>query len=213
MVAPLAAAGARAMVRGAKKVTKTARRAEQPDRWRKAQARQRRVRRRSKPLSEAERQTQQKNFRQILPRAKRRKNKLKAKLGRPLNRQQLKAVAAVPTIIMVVISFVPAQMFVGVLCAVGMAIGLSADEKIIWSIFNMFVPGKTIFMVSLIIVLVIGFMSMLAAYLIFAMRGVHSLKNGGDLAFVLCLIGYVIPVFNIFPWVLVWVGYTVKNTK
>lgn len=78
-------------------------------------------------------------------------------------------------------------------------IGLESD-----TVTSYLIPGNTLFIVSYLIIALIGVCTMAYAVFSFTLRGVNSFGGVKGLIFVACLAGYLVVFINFFPWFIVW---------
>lgn len=69
---------------------------------------------------------------------------------------------------------------------------------------NYVLPGESIFWASWFFVVLVGWSMLLYAALFLFVRNVPAFVDYKWFIFILCLIGYLIPILNVFPWFVMW---------
>jgi hypothetical protein len=71
-------------------------------------------------------------------------------------------------------------------------------------IANYLIPGETIFTVMHFLVMTIGIVTMMYAFMIYSSRMINSFSGFKGLLFCFCVAFYCAPLLNAFPWFVVW---------
>ncbi|MEL6805716.1 MAG: hypothetical protein AAFO91_18245, partial [Bacteroidota bacterium] len=89
----------------------------------------------------------------------------------------------------------------------------TAAETALFGIFAGIIPGVTLWLLFLAIVFVLGLFSMLVAISFFALSNRNPFAGNGEITVTLCLIGYLVPVINAFPWVFIYMYLVTQKHK
>jgi len=182
----------------------------------KVQRNERRRSRDNEPLTESQKNTQRSYSGKMLPVARAIGNKMREQNGQKLDAKDIKNVVNIAKDATTVYStlsplliFVPVQFAFAVISLLGLAAEI-ASTNFAFGILNAVVPGMTLFVAGLAVVMLIGFGSILYAVVALSLRGINCFKNRRDLVLMLCIIAYIAPVFNMVPWVFVFGLFTLK---
>lgn len=171
--------------------------APQQDRSRRASTNSKRYRGRSSAQNTQESQQSQKQRQPRIPGGKRRI--LRSAVPDTGATRKFWAYAASTFILWTVVPFYVTQVLFWMLGLAG--IGLEtvpfAGE---W-----FLPGVEIYMVSYLVIVIIGICSMVYAAVVYFTRRVDAFSGVKTLVFMLCVTGYFVFFLNAFPWVIGWI--------
>lgn len=107
----------------------------------------------------------------------------------------------------------PAQALFAVLSLIGLGAEVAA-ESFLGGFFSFAVPGATIWAVGLIVVMVIGFGSMIVMAVLLMILHKASFSAGHrGIYFILFSACYLIPLVNIVPWAHVWGAYVLQDKR
>ena len=185
--------------------------AKRPELLRRIRSRERRQEREGNLVTQQQGRNIATNQKRALPVAKKWRNRLRKK-GKSATVQRVKILSAAPMIALAVNPLIIPQVTMGLVGIAGLGMEL-AGESIFWGLFSDVIPGDILWGVATGVNMVIGIISMTAAFSILSMRGVKCLRGYRVFAFILCFAGYIIPVANLIPWVWVWYWYLLIKAK
>jgi hypothetical protein len=96
------------------------------------------------------------------------------------------------------------------------AIGFWIPQMVLWMIglfglggdaipfLEYFIPGQLIYILSYVLILLIGLGTMIYAAAVYYIRGVNCFGGYKTAIFILCLTGYLVIFINFFPWFVIW---------
>lgn len=193
MVAPLIAGASKAARSAAQGGRKTAAAVQRPELLRKVRARERRKERLQEPLTVQEKEAQTQRSKIFLKRAR----ALRDVLPENGATEQIITIAATSFIAWTVLPFYPIQFIFWLFGLIGIATEGAP-------VANLVLPGSELFMLSYIMIALIGMVTMLYAAGMYTMRGVRCFSGMRGLAFICSLTGYLVFFVNLFPWVVLW---------
>lgn len=108
----------------------------------------------------------------------------------------------------------PAHLALALLYLVGLASLITIEESFL-DVIDVFDIGagmsELMFFVSMVILFLMGLLTLILATTIYFWRGVKVDTGISLILAAVCLVLYMVPVFNLIPWMLLWCLYVVKR--
>lgn len=117
--------------------------------------------------------------------------------------EKAKAVRASWIIGVFVLPFYPIHLIFGFVQLAGYATEY-AGEQLLWGLGALVLPGQTVFAAGFIMTALFGIASMFIAAFMYTFQNVHWWRGHGLLSFILCTVLCLVPMLNIFPWLIAW---------
>lgn len=198
MVAPLIVGAAR-VAKGVSKATVRAKRrskasATRPELLRRVRSRERRKNKEQATLTDIERNAQIARSKKLLPGSL---SNNKSVGGNNANIKKIKAAVASNFIFWTAITFYIPQLSLWIL-------GMSALSLESVPVLGYVIPGESLYLISWLIIVIIGIGTMIYATFIFTLRGIPCFDGWPGFVFICCIAGYCVVLVNFLPFFIFW---------
>ena len=122
-----------------------------------------------------------------------------------INRDRTMALRLVFPLITLTSPFVTAQVIFALASMAALTVEGGAEE-FLWGVFAGVIPADRVFLATYTLAMACGIMAMLVAFITYALAGVRMWRHGRVNWFGIGLIGSMLPLFNLFPWVFLFIA-------